>query len=236
MSSFPPPPPEPFQGHDDDPPALGTVICEVTGKQVPEDETVVFQGRRVSAEGKQILADRLNAGETMPGELENASHLARLGAAILDSLVVGVAGVVLGLAIGLAGASVLQDPDLAVRLNAVGGILGGLLGMAYYGLMHANGGQTLGKMAAKSRVVTRDGGKITAGTAWLRAAIFSLPGALGQLPLLILGFSATAVQLAEIVAVVVGVFGLINILLIFRASKKCLHDDLAGTRVVTTRA
>jgi len=36
--------------------------CSVTGKSYPEDELVTFQGQLVSAEGKQILLDRLRIG------------------------------------------------------------------------------------------------------------------------------------------------------------------------------
>ena len=36
--------------------------CSITGKSYPEDELVTFQGQLVSAEGKQILLDRLRIG------------------------------------------------------------------------------------------------------------------------------------------------------------------------------
>ena len=43
-------------------PATGMGRCSVTGKAYPEDELVTFQGQLVSAEGKQILLDRLRIG------------------------------------------------------------------------------------------------------------------------------------------------------------------------------
>ena len=112
--------------------------------------------------------------------------------------------------------------------------------LAYFAILHARNGQTLGKMAAKTRVVMQDGGPISSGTAWKRAFIYIGPNLISALPGLILGGAAgaagTGVAVEGVVQLVVGIFVLVNILLIFRASKRCLHDDLSGTRVVTTRA
>ena len=238
MSSAPPPPPRFDRDPAEEPPPLGMVVCEVTGQTVPEDETVVFQGRRVSAEGKQILVDRVNAGEALPGELEDASRLARFGGAFLDNVIFGVLGFIVGAVVGGATASASSATGATfVRATAGAGLAVGLLQLVYFALMHARGGQTLGKMAAKSKVVTVDGAPIDSGTAWKRAIIYVGPNLVGQLPAMIFGAAVgTAVLVGGVLQTVFGLFVLVNVLLIFRASKRCLHDDLSGTRVVTTRA
>lgn len=45
-------------------PGAESEACQVTGKVVPGDQIIEFQGYRVCAEGKQILLDRLRSGET----------------------------------------------------------------------------------------------------------------------------------------------------------------------------
>jgi uncharacterized RDD family membrane protein YckC len=84
----------------------------------------------------------------------------------------------------------------------------GLLKVAYFYAFTAVGGQTIGKMAAGTRVIADDGAAVDAGRAMRRtcAAILSfLPLGLGFLP---------------------AVFG----------DRRALHDRLAGTRVVRFRS
>ena len=40
------------------------------------------------------------------------------------------------------------------------------------------------------------------------------------------------IQLLAILPFIGGLIGLIDTLLIFRSSRKCLHDDIAGTKVI----
>ncbi|MEA2560418.1 MAG: hypothetical protein QOH06_1922 [Acidobacteriota bacterium] len=84
---------------------------------------------------------------------------------------------------------------------------GGLLYFLYEGLMLASGGQTMGKRAMRVKVVTVEGGDITAGQAWSRAI------------------------LRTILAFVPGL-GLIDLLAAFGLERASLHDRLARTRVV----
>ena len=74
----------------------GLVQCEITGKWVPEDEIVEFQGRMVCAEGKELLLERLRSGELLPGEMETPSIGKRFGCLFVDGLVLGVVSIVIG--------------------------------------------------------------------------------------------------------------------------------------------
>ena len=217
---------------------MGMVVCEVTGQTVPEDETVVFQGRRVSAEGKQILVDRVNAGEALPGELEDASRWARLGGAILDA----IPFVVVVVAAYWLLDDLTTDPFRAaepgvIQTDAAVGVAMGVLGMIYFPVFHARGGQTPGKMLMKTKVVFQDGGPLTGSAAFVRGLVHTGPNLLVAAVTLVVSLVSMeligAVGLLELAA---GLFGLVNALLIFRSSKRCLHDDAAGTRVVSTRA
>ncbi|MHB1767122.1 MAG: hypothetical protein ACYCUV_04630 [Phycisphaerae bacterium] len=62
-------------------PEPGMGRCSVTGKWVPEDALVTFQGQLVCAEGKQILLDRLRIGEDAQSPGITRSSLVRVAGA-----------------------------------------------------------------------------------------------------------------------------------------------------------
>jgi uncharacterized RDD family membrane protein YckC len=77
-------------------------------------------------------------------------------------------------------------------------------------------GQTIGKRLAKIRIVKLDGqnpGFVSAVLlrSWLGAVISWIP-------------------------LVGSLYGLVDALFIFRADRRCIHDQIAGTRVVTVKA
>jgi uncharacterized RDD family membrane protein YckC len=124
------------------------------------------------------------------------------------------------LAIGVAAALVI--PSLARASHAARGaallILGGtaLLGLAavitWNCVWLARYGQTVGKRALHIRIIRGNGGRASLGRIFL----------LRYLPVTLLG----------IVPLLGPLLTLTDILLIFRDSRKCLHDQLADTIVV----
>jgi len=82
-----------------------------------------------------------------------------------------------------------------------------------HGWLLVRRGQTVGKAALRVRIVRMDGSRANA---W---HIFGLRYGVGML--------ATAVPFAGMV------YGLVDALMIFRDSRRCLHDLVAGTKVVT---
>jgi len=147
------------------------------------------------------------------GALELAERGTRLAAVILDALIFGSVGLVAAIAI----------PAL---LMARRGHAGTALGVGLIGLMGAwflvvsiwnavwvhRYGQTIGKRIMKIRVVRSNGERATfARIFFLRNVVLGLAGA---------------------VPFIGGFISLADILMIFRDSRQCLHDQLADTLVI----
>ncbi|GAA4132592.1 RDD family protein [Actinomadura keratinilytica] len=145
-----------------------------------------------------------------PAEL--ASRWARLGAAVVDSLLLSV--VMLPVLLPLVDWRQMTGPSpnapavdrgqLAVNLAYLG------LAFLYYWLMHLRFGQTLGKMLLRTRVVRADtGGAISAGQAAGRSAFYSVLGGL------------------------CGCVGIVDVAwILWDERRQALHDKVAGTVVV----
>jgi uncharacterized RDD family membrane protein YckC len=196
--------------------------CAMTGKMVPEDELVEIQGQRVCAEGKAILMARLASGEALPGEADHPTVLRRFGCIFLDAIIVGIP---IGIASAVGAATTRADPIVTGMIS----IAGVGLQVAYFGAMHGNGGQTLGKKAGHELVVNLDGSPITPSTAFIRALAYCGPGILSGISILT---GNPAVTIAA--GLIVGGWGLANILCALFDSKmqRSLHDRIAGTRVI----
>jgi uncharacterized RDD family membrane protein YckC len=159
-----------------------------------------------------------------------AERLTRLGAAIIDNLLamlpmfIGV-GVGIGISIANGTASgVFGDPenppppDVVFRqfVPALGGFaVGGLatLGIGIFQCYRiATTGQSLAKKWLKIRIVQLDGSPVNFGSGVGMRAI--LPWFIGCIP-----YVGT-------------IFALVDHLMIFRDDRRCLHDLMAGTKVV----
>lgn len=140
------------------------------------------------------------------GGMELATIGRRFGAHFMDNLlmqcVAGVGGAVLGIGLGAAAGVNESDPSLAGNLAS---LISLVMLLVYDGLMLQMRGQTLGKMATHIKVVSADGGDITPGQAWTRAACK-----------MVLGIC----------------FGLTFWFAFFNPERMTLHDRIAKTRVV----
>jgi uncharacterized RDD family membrane protein YckC len=142
-----------------------------------------------------------------------ASPLTRLGAVLLDSLV--YLGAAIPLLIGIFAmedGSQREPPPFAIGMLIVGGIA--VLAIAIYQMvLLSTQGQTLGKRWMKVRIVRHeDGGPVGFGKAVAMRAI--VPGIIGNIP------------------IVGAFFSLADPLFIFGSEHRCLHDMIAGTKVV----
>ena len=140
-----------------------------------------------------------------------ASRGARLGGAIVDGLLAAVVIWPTMYFVGyfdkaMQGTATLED-ELA--LNALG--FGAFL--VINGYLLATRGQTIGKIAAGTRIVSIADGRILP---------FHKVILLRYLPLWVIAY----------VPFIGPIVGLINPLFIFREDRRCLHDHVAGTRVV----
>jgi uncharacterized RDD family membrane protein YckC len=161
----------------------------------------------------------------------------RLGAALIDCVLVMVVGFVFGGIIGGAlglGAGALTGAATdeagaaaaAAAVGFVGGMMAGtLLVMVLYGLIEAFTGASPGKMILKLKIGTDDGRTAPTSTYVTRWAVKYSSSILSTLGLLTgLGFLGTIGSLAGLV-ILVGCF------MVLGASKQAIHDLAAKTAV-----
>lgn len=156
------------------------------------------------------------ASSELPPETSTSSELAtrkqRLLAAFADGMLVML--VFIGLVL------LFSDWDAYMRFMAEGsivnGILAGLAGVAIFlvlnGKLLVTNGQTLGKRSANIKIVALDDSPATVKGHLLKRYGFS-----------------TIIQNIPVVGPFIAI---INILFIFGKQKRCLHDLVAGTKVV----
>ncbi|MFG0806740.1 RDD family protein [Pseudomonas fluvialis] len=149
--------------------------------------------------------------EQAPGELLQASRGARLGAVLIDTFLLMLITIPLAyfdgtfeqIAQGL-------EPSLWQQVQSM------LVGMVAFVLINGawlkRYGQTVGKRICKVRIVDVQG---------------QVPELVGLLTKRYL-----SVWLVSAIPLLGGLLCIINYLFIFRADRRCLHDHLAGTRVV----
>jgi len=177
--------------------------CSKCGKDFCQDCLISLQGAVVCAGCKNERVMDIRSGTA--GELDLAGAGARLGAAILDGIIVGVPFFGLAFALGLIN---FTDPEQSKSgFNVLLTILSIILPGIYEGAMLAARGQTIGKMAIRAKVVNADGTPLTGMQPWTRA------------------FSRTIMSATQIL-------GLIDPLFIFSKERATLHDRIARTRVV----
>jgi uncharacterized RDD family membrane protein YckC len=142
------------------------------------------------------------------GEIELASRWARFGAQFLDGLSIALIAFVFGFVASMVGYK--MTSPLLFQLAVT--VLSLLCFLGINGYFLAKDGQTLGKKALGIRIVRTDGGHATFGR--------------------ILGLRYAPVWVVSMVPILGGVLALVDVLFIFRESRKCLHDDIADTVVV----
>jgi uncharacterized RDD family membrane protein YckC len=150
-----------------------------------------------------------------------ASWLSRVGAQLIDSLIIGVGALVLFLPIGAAaGAGFAADSDAGIAAAILGLILW-VLCVALVALLYAptmmarTNGKTLGRMVTNIRVVRTSGEPITFGFAMLREVVVKS-----------LGFGIAG-------SFTFGLAPLVDYLWpLWDEENRCLHDFIVNTRVV----
>ncbi|HEY5284835.1 MAG TPA: RDD family protein [Polyangia bacterium] len=175
----------------------------------------------------------VNAGVRVGGhEAEPAARGTRLTAATLDGLLISVpllpllaAGIYYGVRTQLAAARAGMDEDFSkvafIGTSELTVLLGGAAAIGFLGavgiaiyqwMLISRTGQSLGKKWTGIRIEKIDGSRVTFGTGVvLRNWVPKVMGAVPYLGML---------------------FHLIDCLFIFREDQRCLHDHIAGTRVV----
>ncbi len=145
------------------------------------------------------------------GTLELAGRGTRLLAVIIDMLIGMIAAWIASLATPWSPFAFAHGQSIAATM-AMNSAIGFILFAVVQSHFLAKGGQTIGKLLLKLRIV-RTGGE---------------PASLGRL----LGLRYGVGALVQTVPVLGQAYGIIDALLIFRDSRKCLHDTIADTVVV----
>jgi len=146
-----------------------------------------------------------------------AGRGARLGAYLLDvflTFLAALPGIILAFALASNFRGADEDTVILLVIGVGGAGVFALLVFQWYLL--ATQGQTLGKKALGIRIVhfEDESNPGFVGTVILRQWV---PALIAQIPL------------------VGGIFGLVNILCIFGEERRCLHDQIAGTKVILAR-
>lgn len=144
-------------------------------------------------------------------DTELAGRGARLGGSILDGILITVVFMGIVYALGMFDEMATAQQSLANNVMFLAMWLGVFLIMNGYLL--ATRGQTIGKLAVGTRIVSIDDGNIP--PFWRLIVLRLLP------------FSAIAY-----IPVVGQILSFINPLFIFRADRRCVHDHIAGTKVI----
>lgn len=147
----------------------------------------------------------------------------RLGALVLDVLLLGVVGFLLGLFFS----------EQFIALGSWGRWLGFIIELGYFGLLNSRlgNGQTLGKRLLKIRVVDGANQLLSLPRAMVRAAILAMPFALNGIDP---GGLATNLYLMVPLSVLLfgGLFSIIYLYLFNRSTRQSLHDLAVGSFVV----
>ncbi|MBT2749185.1 MULTISPECIES: RDD family protein [unclassified Lysobacter] len=151
------------------------------------------------------------------GNQELADRGVRLVAAIIDGVIMLVLMLPLMFIGGYFNAvmEASQTGQQPYGLQILWGIGGLLLFFAVQYLPLSQTGQTWGKKVMKIKIVDLDGQKPSIGTLLGKRYLFS--------------------QGVGIIPCLGAVIALVDVLMIFREDRRCLHDQIAGTRVVIAR-
>ena len=153
-----------------------------------------------------------------PGEPELATLWQRFAGALIDTIIMLPIAIPLGLGIDFALSVAEFEPDstqYAIAAAVTSVVVGIAIFVAVNGYLLKTRGQTIGKYFMQTQIVSEDG------------TLLSLTSLIVKryLPITIIG------EFPFLGAII----GLANVLAIFRPSRKCFHDDIAGTKVIQLR-
>jgi uncharacterized RDD family membrane protein YckC len=152
----------------------------------------------------------LEGGAVAAGALRLAERGTRLAAVLLDGLLILPAAIIGGLGAALGRTDGKPGPGFGIAMGLVGLWI---IAVAIYQIyLLSTRGQTVGKRWMKVRVVKLDG---------------SQPGFVHAVLLRVF-----VNGLISAVPYLGGIYGLVDILFVFREDRRCLHDLIASTRVV----
>lgn len=151
----------------------------------------------------------------------------RIGALFIDTLILGIAGIVLGLFL----------ENTFVQIGAWGRLVGFSIALIYFGVMNSSisDGQTIGKKALQIRVVDSDNSPISIGKSVLRYFILALPFSLNGARFSNEVMSSFLVYPISLV-LFGGLFSIFYMYIFNRVTRQSLHDLVVGSYVINENA
>jgi uncharacterized RDD family membrane protein YckC len=202
---------------------LRRVLTRIDRERFP-DRVEEIQARLAQLQAERLARPDIEPSDDGPPQI--AGFWRRSGAFLIDALIIGIVGFILGL--------FLQDQFEA--MGQWGRLVGFAITLAYFGIMESRvfQGCTFGKLVLDIQVVTTAGVPLGIGKTLLRSTVFWIPYFLNGL---YLGKAATNPVLSAIHGLLVfGLGGAIIYLYLFnRRTRQSLHDLLVGAIVVRGR-
>jgi uncharacterized RDD family membrane protein YckC len=179
--------------------------CSECGRPWPYDELARFGDRLICADCKNAYTQKLREGVAAASTFVYAGFWIRFVAAIIDGVILYVAGMVVQLPL----AGMLKSPQLEVMLMGAGiaYLIEMAIGATYEGVFVSRFAATPGKMALNLKVVRPDGSPVSLDRAFARYFAKVLSGVI-----LCIGYIKNG----------------------FDSQKRGLHDMLCDTRVIKT--
>lgn len=169
----------------------------------------------------------VSTGEAPVAVSYTAGFWRRSAAFIVDVLLLGIVGVLVGWALF----------DVFARMGGYGRLLGFAVALSYFGVMNSAlcGGQTLGKRLLGVRVVGKDGALLTLPQSLLRYSVLGIPFFLNGAP-----FNSEVMlsPLSYVLSLLVmgGIVSIFYLYLFNRKGRRSLHDLAVGSTVVAVSA
>ena len=148
----------------------------------------------------------------LPGELPGlASRLTRLGAVLIDAVIAMAITVPIMFLTGYFARAMKQQVSLGEMV--LYSVFGFVVYMLLHGYLLATQGQSIGKMLLGVRIVDYHTGEILS---------------LGKL----VGLRMAPIGIVSMIPFVGALASLVDVMFIFGSEKRCVHDLIAGTKVV----
>jgi uncharacterized RDD family membrane protein YckC len=167
------------------------------------------------------LSPNSNSRESAIGHGKLATRVDRLLGVLIDGAVMLIpmiiVYVIMAIVLGLLGVEGTTFIGRAI-LNIVGGVIGVALFVAI-NFRFLSKGQTVGKLVIGTRIVADDG------------SLIPVDQLIVKRYLIIWGASV----LISTIVPLLGIITIVDPLMIFRENHKCLHDELAGSKVISLK-
>jgi uncharacterized RDD family membrane protein YckC len=183
--------------------------CSQCGKPFNEDDLIRFGELMVCAGCKPFYIQKLREGVATTGEMVYGGFWIRVGATVIDGIIMGIVNIIISFIIGFLMVSMIgrggNSPAAAIGLVGLTYFINIAFGVGYVTYFLGKFGATPGKMACGLKVVRSDGEKISYGRAFGR-------------------FFANYLSAL--------IFCIGYIMVAFDEGKRALHDRICDTRVI----